>query len=482
MYSIRWRIVLAYLIIICVAFAIVATMLIRMVGEYLFSQKVREEQRMTEDLAAGFVSVLGERDAWALYAQVLEAAEQSDSRVIVLDTQGVAQADSLSQANGQRLALQEVGHVLEGGASTYGFYDLRSSSSTFLSSLSFSARGDALMGVYTAPIPVEGRLAGVVLYLSDAREVFDNLTRMQLRMTVWLVMVALAVLMMSILVTRLFTRPIEELSAGIARMTNGDLSSRVNVRGHNEYSQLAEAFNMMCQRLEQLDQTRNQFVSNASHELKTPLSTIKVLIQTLQYQDVYNPEMQAEFLGDIDAEIDRLNAIVEDLLTLVNIDSRRQELRPELLRLDELLNETAHRLQPLAETRGIRMDVVVKDRIETMADARKLSQVFYNLMDNAVKYTPDGGFVRTEVGRNGRMARIVVSDSGIGIPKADQIHVFDRFYRVDKARARATGGTGLGLSIVKQFILMHEGTIRVDSEENVGSTFTVELPIINLSA
>ena len=131
---------------------------------------------MTEDLA-GFVSVLGDRDG-ALYAQVLEAAEQSDSRVIVLDTQGVAQADSRSKANGQRLALQEVAHVLRGGASTYGFYDLRSSSSTFLRSLSFSARGDALMGVYTAPIPVEGRLAGVVLYLSDAREVFDNLTRM----------------------------------------------------------------------------------------------------------------------------------------------------------------------------------------------------------------------------------------------------------------------------------------------------------------
>ena len=103
-------------------------------------------------------------------------------------------------------------------------------------------------------------------------------------------------------------------------------------------------------------------------------------------------------------------------------------------------------------------------------------------MDNAVKYTPDGGFVRAEVGRNGRMARFTVSDSGIGIPKADLIHVFDRFYRVDKARARTTGGTGLGLSIVKQFILMHEGTVDVDSEENVGSTFTVELPIINLTA
>ena len=148
---------------------------------------------------------------------------------------------------------------------------------------------------------------------------------------------------------------------------------------------------------------------------------------------------------------------------------------------DKMRANIARRLRPLAEKRDIRLEVTVKDKIETTGDAQKLSQVFYNLMDNAIKYTPEGGFVKAEISRNGRMARVTVADSGIGIPKADLIHVSDRFYRVDKARARATGGTGLGLSIVKQIVMLHEGTINVTSEEEVGSTFTVELPIINLT-
>ncbi|HIS00902.1 MAG TPA: HAMP domain-containing protein [Candidatus Excrementavichristensenella intestinipullorum] len=463
------------------AFTLVATSLIQLVGEYLFSQKVREEQRVTEDLAGSMAQPLSSRDAQALYAQAASVAGQSGGRVMVLDQDGVVQADSLSLANGQRLAIQEVYYVLTGGGSTYGFYDLRRSGSSFLRTLGSGPQANGLLGVYTAPMRQGGQLQGVVLYLSDAQEVYDSLTQMQQRMAIWLLLVAVAVLLLSVMVSRIFTRPIAELSQGIQRMTNGDLSSRVTVRGHNEFSQLAEAFNMMCQRLESLDQSRNQFVSNASHELKTPLSAMKILLETLLYQEAYDPDMTREFLGDINREIDRLNAIVGDLLTLVHIDSGRMQLKPELLKLDELVYDTARRLRPLAEKRDIRLEVTVKDKIETTGDAQKLSQVFYNLMDNAIKYTPEGGFVKAEISRNGRMARVTVADSGIGIPKADLIHVFDRFYRVDKARARATGGTGLGLSIVKQIVMLHEGTINVTSEEEVGSTFTVELPIINLT-
>lgn len=463
------------------AFTVVATSLIRMVGEYLFSQKVREEQRVTEDLAGSMAYPLESRDAQTLYDQALSAAGQSGGRVMVLDGIGVVQADSLSLANGQRLALHEVAYVLTGGGNTYGFYDLRQDGASFLRTLRSASRGNALLGVYTAPVRQNGQLLGVVLYLSDAREVYDSLTQMQQRMAVWLLLVAAAVLLLSVMVSRIFTRPIEELSLGIQRMTGGDLSSRVTVRGHNEFSQLAEAFNMMCQRLESLDQTRNQFVSNASHELKTPLSAMKILLETLLYQEVYDPDMTKEFLGDINREIDRLNAIVGDLLTLVHIDSGRMQLKPELIRLDELIGDTARRLRPIAQSRDISLEVSVRDKIETMGDAQKLSQVFYNLLDNAIKYTPEGGYVKAEISRDGRMAHVAVSDTGIGIPKADQLHVFDRFYRVDKARARATGGTGLGLSIVKQIVMLHEGTISVTSEEDVGSTFTVKLPIINLS-
>jgi len=161
-------------------------------------------------------------------------------------------------------------------------------------------------------------------------------------------------------------------------------------------------------------------------------------------------------------------------------DRGATKLQPSLISLDKLVQEAARRLRPLAEGREISLEVSIRDQIETMGDAMKLEQVFYNLIDNAIKYTPSGGKVRVEVARAGKKAVIRVIDNGIGIPKADQLHVFDRFYRVDKARSRDTGGTGLGLAIVKQIVLLHEGSVSVASEEEKGSTFTVELPIINL--
>ena len=469
---------LAYLLIICVAFLVVAASLIRMVGEYLFSQKVREEQRVTENLSQQLSGFLLEDDAEGLYKAVT-AASQDAARVMVVDRLGVVQADGYSEYNGRRLELGEVAASLAGLGGAYGYYRANEKSAGWLG----RAQGVAgqMVGVYTSPILSGNTMIGAVVYSSMAQDVYQSLTQMQRQMAIWLLLVALSVLLASLMVSRIFTRPIEELSQGISRMTQGDLTSRVSVRGRNEFSQLAEAFNMMCERLERLAQTRNQFVSNASHELKTPLSTMKILSETLLYQEACDLEMQKEFLSDINKEIDRLTSIINDLLTLVHMDDRGvTKLQPTLLSLDKLVLDTARRLRPLGETRDITLDVNVRDSIDTMGDPMKLEQVFYNLIDNAIKYTPKGGKVRVEVARAGKKAVVKVIDNGIGIPKGDQLHVFDRFYRVDKARSRDTGGTGLGLAIVKQIVLLHEGSVSVTSEEEKGSTFTVELPIINL--
>ncbi len=469
---------LAYLLIICVAFLVVAASLIRLVGEYLFSQKVREEQRVTDNLALQLSGFLAEDDALGLYRAVA-AASQDVTRVMVVDLLGVVQADGYSEYNGRRLELGEVAATLSGQGAAYGYYRADEKGAGWLGRAAGSVR--QMVGVYTAPILSANVPIGAVVYSSMAQDVYQSLTQMQRQMAIWLLLVALSVLLLSLMVSRIFTRPIEELSQGISRMTQGDLSSRVSVRGRNEFSQLAEAFNSMCERLERLDQTRNQFVSNASHELKTPLSTMKILSETLLYQEQCDLDMQKEFLSDINKEIDRLSSIINDLLTLVHLDDRGvTKLQPTLVSLDRLVQDAARRLRPLAESREIPLDIAIRDQIETMGDPMKLEQVFYNLIDNAIKYTPQGGKVRVEVARVGKKAVVKVIDNGIGIPKADQLHVFDRFYRVDKARSRDTGGTGLGLAIVKQIVLLHEGSITVTSEEEKGSTFTVELPIINL--
>ena len=234
----------------------------------------------------------------------------------------------------------------------------------------------------------------------------------------------------------------------------------------------------MSERIERQDKTRSQFVSNASHELKTPLSTMKILMETLIYQEPMDPAMTKEFLKDCNAEIDRLNRIVSDLLTLASVDSGNAQFNRQELRLKDLILEQARRLSPLARERGIELECSVKDSVEVSGDSFKLAQVIYNVIDNAIKYTPRGGSVRVDLFRQGKKAVIRISDTGIGIPAEDLPHIFDRFYRVDKARSRETGGTGLGLSIVKQIVLMHDGDITASSVENEGTTFTIELPAL----
>ena len=187
--------------------------------------------------------------------------------------------------------------------------------------------------------------------------------------------------------------------------------------------------------------------------------------------------MRTEFLTDINKEIDRLNLIIGDLLTLVSMDSKTMRLNRTTFSLAQIVTDTAHRLSLVASKRNQEIKLQLNDRCEMYADCAKLTQVVYNLMDNALKYTQEGGSVRVRLIRSGRDAILTVTDNGPGIPKEDQAHIFDRFYRVDKARSRDTGGTGLGLSIVHQMVLMHGGNVSVDSEEGHGATFTVELPI-----
>ena len=460
----------------CAAFYVVAASLIRLVGEYLFTQKVREEQRITQELADSMVVALANLDAETLYRDAVEAGEENEGRILVLDNFGVVQADSYSEYNGMQFSRSEVATVLDGADSDYNYYEVGGDAGHSLLGNGGLSR-QMMMGVYTAAIMEGDQRIGVLVYIAMAQDMFDSLMDIQRQMLIWLVLVAAAVALLSLFMSRMITKPVAELNEGIMVMSRGDFSARVKVRGNSEFARLAEAFNMMCERLESLDKSRNEFVSNASHELKTPLSTMKILIETLLYQDENDPEMQKEFLNDINKEIDRLSRIISDLLTLVHMDGGETQMKTEPVSLSDLISDTMKRLAPLARERGIELESTVREDVVCMVDSNKFQQVVYNLVDNAIKYTSRGGHVKVELSKARKKAILKVSDTGMGIPKEDQIHIFDRFYRVDKARSRETGGTGLGLSIVKQIVTMHGGNISVVSEEDKGSTFTVELPI-----
>ncbi len=472
------------MLIIAVAFAVIGFSLIQLVGEYLFTQRSRDDQRIADTLAEQLSGYLVAFDAQSMYALARDTAEaENQGRVLVLDANCVVQVDTGSRLNGTRFITREIGSVLAGERSDYGYYDMGGAGAFWVrAALTTFSNVSAMTGFYASGIYEDGALVGVLVYISHVQEIYESLHDIQLRILFWLLLVAALVFVINLFITRAFTRPIGELNAGIAQMSRGDLSVRVNVRGKNEFAQLAAAFNSMSERLEKLDKARSQFVSNASHELKTPLSTMKILIESLVYQDPPDPEMTKEFLGDVNKEIDRLNRIVSDLLTLVNIDSGTMKLKLTPLNISDLLQEQVKRLSPLARENGIELDCTVKDSLEVMGDPLKLQQVIYNVIDNAIKYTGRGGEVRCSVARAGRKAVIRVADTGVGIPAEDLPHIFDRFYRVDKARSRETGGTGLGLSIVKQTLQMLGGDIEAQSEFGKGSTFTITMPIASTRA
>ena len=226
---------------------------------------------------------------------------------------------------------------------------------------------------------------------------------------------------------------------------------------------------------EQRERLRREFSANVSHELKTPLTSISGFAELMK-EGLVPPEKIPEFSGDIYKESLRLIGLVNDIIQLSRLDENSTQFQRAPVDLYDLCAQSIERLSPVAARQSVTL-ALTGEQAEIEGVEQLLKEMIYNLLDNAIKYTPRGGSVQASLIRSGRRAIIRVTDTGIGIPQADLPHVFDRFYRVDKARSRATGGTGLGLSIVKQIVALHGGTITAESEEGKGSTFTIDLPL-----
>ena len=272
-------------------------------------------------------------------------------------------------------------------------------------------------------------------------------------------------------------KPLQKLLVYIERVTEGFMDERVTLKSYREIDDVVDAINHMTTKLEMLENSRQEFVSNVSHELKTPITSIKVLADSLLQQEDAPAELYREFLSDINAEIVRENKIITDLLSLVKMDKTAGELNISSININELLEQILKRIKPIAAERHIELIFESYRAVMAEVDEVKLSLAVNNLIENAVKYNYDNGWVRVSLNADHKFFYIKVSDSGVGIPEDEQENVFERFYRVDKARSRETGGTGLGLSITRNAILMHRGAIKIYSKEKEGTTFTVRIPL-----
>ena len=276
-----------------------------------------------------------------------------------------------------------------------------------------------------------------------------------------------------------FTKPFKRVLSWMKQVSTGNAEIPEDLMRKDEYGAVVESVQDVTHDLIAIDHSRKEFVSNVSHELKTPLSSIKVLTESLLLQDSLPEEMYKEFLQDINSEIDRQTTIVNDLLTLVRLEEGGENvLNVSSFILNDMTEDILKRLKPLAQEKNVELLLESSREVEIEADETKLTLALSNLIQNGIKYNKDGGQVKVHIDSDHMNAVIKVSDTGIGIDEEHFAKLFQRFYRVDKARDREAGGSGLGLSIVRQIIMLHKGMISVESQLGEGSCFTARLPLI----
>ncbi|NLB40709.1 MAG: cell wall metabolism sensor histidine kinase WalK [Clostridiales bacterium] len=480
--SLRWRIAFAYLMVIGIGFFIINLSIMQILEQHLIEDKKITYQKYAIQLAQIIANGYYERDP-NIYYQIREFSNDIDqvegesTRVLILNKNGIVEQDSYQSTTLLRRSLiedyQEVSEVLEGiSVPARDLYISTGEPAEYKRVLYASAPITHYTEGIIGMVFLSASLDAIELILGDIRTTI----------TFFSATISLSIILISLILSGFITHPIKELTASITKMSKGHLNQRVNIRGSGELKQLGEAFNVMSEQLENLDNSRNEFVSNASHELKTPLSAVKVLAESLLNMDVEDPDIYKEFLTDINFEIDRLNAIITDLLVLVQMDKEetgRTHFKREPVLLNELVQRTMKGLKLLADQKHIRLELFSEEEVIVPGDRLKLQQVVSNIIDNGIKYTPEGGRVTIGVYNTPNYGVVKVSDTGYGIAPEELGHIFDRFYRIDKARSRSTGGTGLGLSIAKRIIILHNGDIRVQSVENKGTTFRIELPYDN---
>ncbi len=291
--------------------------------------------------------------------------------------------------------------------------------------------------------------------------------------------VSILIIFVSLYASRLLVKPFGKVTA---MMNSGAdfLTEDISIPDYTETKLLSEAYNQMRHRLQAQEESRQEFVSNVSHELKTPMTSMKVLsdslVQQAQMGEVPN-ELYQEFMKDIGEEIDRENKIITDLLNLVKMDRRSNDVHIEETNINDLIALILKRLRPIAAERGIEIALESYKPIIAQVDQTKLTLAVSNLVENAIKYNKENGWIHVSLNVDNTYFFIKVEDSGIGIPEEDLDRIFERFYRVDKSHSREIGGTGLGLAITNSAVRMHHGAIRVYSREGEGTTFTVRIPL-----
>lgn len=398
-------------------------------------------------------------DSDAADVEIQQMAYAYSARILIINSDYIIVKDNYIFDEGKTIITEDVINAFKGKSHSHINY--KSSSA-----------------VITTPIIDDtGKISGVIKVSISGYATIQTINYMK-RISV-AVMIALLLVFSGILVFVIYklTSPAKDMKEAILSLSDGDKNARIKKQTIKEYKDIGDAVNVLLDRLESIDGSRDEFVSNVSHELKTPMTSMKVLADSLLATENAPIEMYKDFMQDIAEEIDRENEIIGDLLNLVRTDGERAVLNIETVDVNELMEVVLKRLKPIALKNNIEIIFESMRPVTASIDRVKFIIVLTNIIENAIKYNHPEGWVKITLNADHKFFYVDVSDSGIGIPEECKDQVFERFYRVDKARSRETGGTGLGLAITKNIVLLHKGTIKFYSKENEGTTFNIRIPL-----
>jgi signal transduction histidine kinase len=408
-------------------------------------------------------------------AELAQFSSFYDGRVLVIDSNLKVIKDTYDMSTGKTAVSEDIVNcLLKGSKAATARYDRQDSYIEVIMPISETA---SLEDADYSGEDVQETVHGVLLASVSTETVRTTLELLRRRAELLNIIMGLVCFTLSLLLSELLVRPFEKLTTKISAVRAGYSSDPVEVHDYLETEHIVDAFNEVLGRMRALDESRQEFVSNVSHELKTPMTSMKVLADSLLADPNTPPEMYREFLTDIDNEIDRENKIIAELLNLAKMDRRQVPMNISTVNINALLEIIMKRVRPLAQQRDIELTLISERDVTAEVDEVKMTMVFTNLIENAVKYNKEHGTVKVTINSDARNFILTVEDTGIGIPEESQGRVFERFYRVDKSRSREVGGTGLGLSITKSAVLLHRGTIELTSKVGEGSTFKVTIPL-----
>ena len=345
---------------------------------------------------------------------------------------------------------------------------------------------DASAEYMDVALPINGTAGDYIIYIKDNKQTMQALSSDIFRIMLESLMIGLVIsIALSFILAKAMVTPLQSLTRAAEKVAAGDFSDKVKNDAQDEIGVLTRTFNEMADQLEsnlddlkKSEQMRREFVANVSHELRTPITSIRSYAETLSDNEDIPPQMRRDFLGVIVNESDRMTKIVQDLLTLSRFDAGSISFKFEQFSFSDAVTSVYNATVMEAQNHHHKFALSIPDTVpDIRGDRARIEQVLINMISNAIKYTPDGGKIRLSVGTSGSNVWASVRDNGIGIPEADVSRIFERFYRVDKARSRESGGTGLGLSIAQEIVIRHDGKIEVKSTQGKGTTITVTLPV-----